>query len=128
MNHAFKKQLSLTVLSAAAFAAPLVSSAQTTVKNVSDVGTFIINLINNVAVPVVFALAFIVFVWGAFTAFILGAQSGEAQKSGKNLMLYGLIGFFVMASVWGLVNILTGTITFGNPNSVNFPTTQGVKQ
>jgi hypothetical protein len=29
-------------------------------------------------------------------------------------MLWGLIGFFVMVSVWGLVNILTGTITFGN--------------
>ena len=29
-------------------------------------------------------------------------------------MLYGLIGFFVMVSIWGLVNILTGTISFGN--------------
>jgi hypothetical protein len=31
-------------------------------------------------------------------------------------MLWGLIGFFVMVSIWGLVNILTGTVSFGNNN------------
>jgi hypothetical protein len=36
------------------------------------------------------------------------------KTKGKNLMLYGLVGFFVMVSVWGLVNILTGTFGFGN--------------
>ncbi len=38
-------------------------------------------------------------------------------------MLWGLIGFFVMVSVWGLVNILTGTISFGNNDGVDAPST-----
>jgi hypothetical protein len=96
----------------AAFALPLVSSAA--INNISDAGSFIINTINNVLVPVIFALAFIVFLWGAFDTFILGASSEETKERGKNLMLWGLIGFFVMVSIWGLVNILTGTISFGN--------------
>ncbi len=108
-----KKVLAFTSLTLSAFALPLISSAQT-LSNVSDVGSFVINLINNVIVPVLFAVAFIVFLWGAFTTFILGANSGEVKEKGKNLMLWGLIGFFVMVSIWGLVNILTGTVTFGN--------------
>ncbi|MBI2409494.1 hypothetical protein HYV30_00415 [Candidatus Kaiserbacteria bacterium] len=100
------------ILSALAFALPLVSSAA--ISNISDVGSFIINVINNIIVPVLFAVAFLVFLWGAFQVFILGAQSDDTKEKGKLKMLWGLIGFFVMVSVWGLVNILTGSVSFGN--------------
>ena len=112
-----KKALALVSGMFAALSLPLVSFAA--VNNISDVGTFIINTINNVLVPVIFAIAFIVFLWGAFSAFILGHNSEDAKERGKNLMLWGLIGFFVMVSVWGLVNILTGTISFGNNTGVS---------
>ena len=78
----------------------------------------IINIVNNVLVPVLFALAFIVFLWGAFQTFILGANSEDVKEKGKSLMLWGLIGFFVMVSVWGLVNILTGTVGFSSTSGV----------
>jgi len=111
-----KKALALTSGTFAAFALPLITSAA--INNVSDVGSFIINTINNVLVPVLFAVAFIVFLWGAFDAFIIGATNDTAKEKGKNLMLWGLIGFFVMVSIWGLVNILTGTVSFGNNTGV----------
>lgn len=113
-----KKVLSASIV-LAAFATPLVSFAA--INNISDAGSFVINTINGVVVPVLFAVAFVVFLWGAFDVFILGANSDETKERGKNLMLWGLIGFFVMVSIWGLVNILTGTISFGNntgPTSV----------
>ncbi|HVW83001.1 MAG TPA: hypothetical protein VHC68_03630 [Candidatus Paceibacterota bacterium] len=105
-------KLRVPLAALAAFALPLTSFAA--INNIADAGSFIINTINNVLVPVLFALAFIVFLWGAFDTFILGANSEETKERGKNLMLWGLIGFFVMVSIWGLVNILTGTISFGN--------------
>ncbi len=107
-----KKVIALTSGVLTAFAVPLVSLAQ--VRNLSDAGTIVINTINNVLVPVLFAVAFIVFLWGAFDTFIVGANNEEVKEKGKNLMLWGLIGFFVMVSIWGLVNILTGTVIFGN--------------
>jgi len=107
-----KKALALTSGTIAALALPLVSMAA--VSNVSDVGSFIINTINNVIVPVIFAIAFLAFLWGAFQTFIIGANDADTKEKGKNLMLWGLIGFFVMVSIWGLVNILTGSVTFGN--------------
>jgi len=114
-----KKVLATTSGILVAFALPLVSFAA--INNVSDVGSFIIDTINNVLVPVLFAVAFIVFLWGAFDAFILGANSEEVKIKGKNLMLWGLIGFFVMVSVWGLVNILTNTANLGNNSGVTLP-------
>jgi hypothetical protein len=112
----------LTAGTFAALALPLVSLAA--VNNFSDVGTFIIDLINNVLVPVLFSVAFIVFLWGAFTTFILGHGSDEVKEKGKSLMLWGLIGFFVMVSIWGLVNILTGSITFGDNGGINTPSAE----
>jgi ABC-type Fe3+-siderophore transport system permease subunit len=106
-----KKLISASVV-LVTLATPLVAFAA--INNISDLGSFIINLINNVIVPVLFAVAFIVFLWGVFDTFILGAGSEETKARGQNLMLWGLIGFFVMVSIWGLVNILTGTISFGN--------------
>jgi len=114
-----KKVLATTSGILVAFALPLVSFAA--INNVSDVGSFIIDTIDNVLVPVLFAVAFIVFLWGAFDAFILGANSEEEKMKGKNLMLWGLIGFFVMVSVWGLVNILTNTANLGNNSGVTLP-------
>lgn len=105
-----KKALALGSL--ASLALPLVSLAA--INNISDVGSFIISTINGIFVPVLFSVAFIVFIWGAFKTFILGATSDTAKKSGKDLMMYSLIGFFVMVSVWGIVNILTGSISFGD--------------
>jgi hypothetical protein len=114
-----KKALAITAGALTAFAAPLVSLAA--VSNLSDFGSFIINIINNVLVPVLFAVAFIVFLWGAFSTFILGQGSDETKEKGKSLMLWGIIGFFVMVSIWGLVNLFTGSITFGNNTGVTTP-------
>lgn len=111
-----KKALAFTSVALTAFALPLVSMAAIT--NVSDVGSFIINTINNVFVPVLFAIAFIVFLYGAFETFIIGAGSDSVKEKGRNLMLWSLIGFFVMVSIWGLVNILTGTVSFSNTSGV----------
>lgn len=112
-----KKALVLSASAAAAVLLPAVAMAATPINNVNDIGAFIINTINNLVVPVLFAVAFIVFLFGAFQAFILGASNGSAKEKGKNLMIWGLIGFFVMVSVWGLVNILVGTFSFSNNNS-----------
>jgi len=114
-----KKALAITTGTLIAFVAPLISFAA--VDSLSDAGSFIIDTINNVLVPVLFAIAFIVFLWGAFDAFILGANDEAKKDHGKNLMLWGLIGFFVMVSIWGLVNILTSSVQFSNNSGPILP-------
>ena len=72
------------------------------------------------AIPVVFALAILVFIWGIFKAFILGGSDPDKQKEGKQLMLYAVIGFFAMVAIWGLVNLL-GSILGISPTGGNVP-------
>ncbi len=120
-----KKVIAIVSGTLVAFVLPLISLAATSIANVKDVGTFVIDTINNVLVPVLFAVAFIIFVWGAFQTFIVGSGSEDVKEKGKSLMLWGLIGFFVMMSVWGLVNILTGTV--GLNANVTAPTTGTIK-
>ncbi len=93
---------------------PILAFAQ--VGNFKDAGTFITGIItfmNTVLVPLVFALAFLIFIWGMFKAFILGGSDEAAQSQGKSLMLYALIGFVVMISLWGIVNLLVNSFGFG---------------
>ncbi|XKT75110.1 MAG: hypothetical protein ACJKSS_03035 [Patescibacteria group bacterium UBA2103] len=89
---------------------PLLAAAQfENAGSIEGLADAVINFINGTLVPLVFALALIVFVWGLFTSFILGGTSEDKRKEGQQLMLWGIIAFFVMVSVWGLVNILVGT-------------------
>jgi hypothetical protein len=66
-----------------------------------------VTFINSTLVPLVFALAFLVFIWGVFRYFIQGGSDETARDAGKQLMLWGIIGFVVMISVWGIVNLIS---------------------
>jgi hypothetical protein len=69
----------------------------------------ILYIINDVLVPVLFALAFIVFLYGIAKAYIFSrGDEGEITK-GHQLLLWGIIGFAVMISIWGLVNVVAST-------------------
>jgi hypothetical protein len=84
--------------------------------------TSFIDFINNVLVPLVFAVAFIVFIFGVFRYFIAGAANPEKRKQGTELIMYSVIGFAVMMSIWGLVNLAIGTFGFDNTNRPCLPT------
>ncbi len=77
-----------------------------TICGVAD--TFIF-LINEVAVPVLFAIAFIVFLYGVFKTYIWSRGDETAVEEGHKLILWGLIGFAVMISLWGIVNVVSAT-------------------
>ncbi len=104
-----------------AFAVPLFAFAQIRADSAQNLSLDIIRFINTVAVPLLFAVAFIVFIFGIFQYFIMGSHDEDKRATGKTLMLYGIIGFFVMVSVWGLVGILTGTFQFGNNQQLRYP-------
>ncbi len=77
-----------------------------------DFFAFLLYVINAVIVPLIFAIAFLVFIWGIAQAFIINGGDPKKVDEGKKLAVYGIIGFFLMLSVWGLVRILTGTFGF----------------
>jgi predicted PurR-regulated permease PerM len=82
----------------------------------------IITFINNVLVPFVFALAFAIFLFGVFKYFFVnGVKDPKARGEGRNFILWSVIAFAVLVSVWGLVNLVKGTFNLNN-NQPGLPT------
>ncbi len=71
------------------------------------------NIINKVFVPVLMALAFIVFLWGIFKAYILNPDNETERTKGHQLVLWGVIGFVIVFSLWGIVNLVHATLNLG---------------
>ena len=59
--------------------------------------------------PILVGLALVVFIWG-LVVFIAKSDNEQEREVGKQKMLWGVIGLFVLASVWGLV-LLVQTLT-----------------
>jgi hypothetical protein len=63
-------------------------------------------------------LAVVIFIYGVITTIL--AEGGEKKEDGKKFMFWGIIGIFVMVSVWGLVAILKNTFKLENtPQTIN---------
>ena len=78
------------------------------------------DLVNNVfisgvlrpLVPFLIGLGVVVFIYGVLI--LMFSEGGEKKEEGKQYMVWGIIGIFVMVSVWGLVNVLSGSFNLDN--------------
>lgn len=68
----------------------------------------ILDLINNIIIPLIVGIAGLYFMWGIIK-YITAGDSEESRTAARNMMIWGIIALFVMISVWGLVNILVET-------------------
>ncbi|HCG99027.1 MAG TPA: hypothetical protein DE036_04295 [Actinobacteria bacterium] len=106
---------------AASLGTPLLAAAQTGIdaSRITQYSDGIIDLINSVFVPVVMAIAFLVFLWGVYKYYIYNADSETERAKGHQTMLWGLIAFVVILSIWGLIAVIR--TTFGVGETVNTP-------
>ena len=126
------KKLTYAVLAIALYAVSVPAFAQsvttTNTNTVEGLIQWFINLINNALVPLVFALAFILFLFGVFKYFFgIGKNAEENRREGAKFILWAVIAFAVMISIWGIVKLVTNTVpglqnqstpcipTFGGP-------------
>ena len=72
--------------------------------------TGVIGLINTVIVPVIFALSFLVFVWGVVNYFFISGGEEGKREEGRKFAMWGILGIVVLFSVWGLVSLLLSTL------------------
>ena len=68
----------------------------------------------NPLIALAFAVATIVFVFG-IVQFIRSETADSEREAGKKKILYGLLGMFIMFSVYGLIHIILGTFGISNP-------------
>lgn len=69
-------------------------------------------------VPIIIGFALVSFLWGILVYLWKGDDETQRKES-KSFMLWGIIGLFVMVSLWGLVSIFANTLNFHLPNGLS---------
>ena len=78
----------------------------------SNLDTYIGNVekyIVNPALKLLFGAALVIFLYGMFE-FISGAENEEKRVQGKQHMIRGVIGMFIMVAAIGIINLITATL------------------
>ncbi len=95
-----------------------------------EIDLFIIRVngfINNILVPFVFTVSLMFFIYGMYKFFIYnGAVSDVEKEKGKDLMLYAVIGFVLMVSIWGIVNLVASGLFTGIGGNAPAPVLPGI--
>jgi len=83
----------------------------------TTVQRFVVAVTDTVLNPIIkllFVLAIMYFLWGVFS-FIAHSSSDTDRETGKQHMIWGVVGIFVMASVTGILAIIRGTFNIPLP-------------
>jgi hypothetical protein len=97
------------------------------IANSADAGAFqdllenILLFSNDVLIPFILGIGFLVLVWGIFKYFIFGGANDEAKEQGKSLIIYATLGFVLIIVFWGIVNLLTSSTGLTGQGLQNIP-------
>lgn len=86
---------------------PDTSGANTSSDNLVDLLNQI-NAVINAIIPFLVGIAVLVIIWGVFQ-YISGAGDEEKRGEARKFIMYGVIGVFLMLSIWGFVNVLANS-------------------
>ncbi len=86
------------------------AAAETPISDVLDPYlTALYKHILNPIIALLFAVALVVFFYGV-VKFIVNAGNAKESTDGKMHMVWGVVGLFIMISVWGIINVVCNTI------------------
>jgi hypothetical protein len=66
------------------------------------------SVILNPLILLMFSVSLVAFLWGVFE-YIKDGDNEQARTKGKDHILWGVIGMFIMVSVYGILKILLDT-------------------
>jgi hypothetical protein len=80
--------------------------------SLKDLIDFFTCFIGRTIVPLIFAIALVVFLWGVIK--FMQAKESSEKEEGRQFMIWGIIALTVMISIWGLTSVLGGTFHVNN--------------
>ncbi|MBI4155778.1 MAG: hypothetical protein HY507_00920 [Candidatus Zambryskibacteria bacterium] len=98
----------------------LAQPAVPTFGSITTVANSLKTVINSVF-PFLFALAILYFFWGLIE-FVRSSGDIKKHEEGRTHMIYGIIAIAVMASIFGLVSWLQGTVGITGTETIKIPT------
>lgn len=105
---------------------PGLASAQITVDGtggpLAEMMRNILTFGNEVVIPFIIGIGFLMFVWGMLQYFIFGGASDESREKGKKLMISSTIAFVTIIIFFGAINLLSTTTGLEGQKIKNIPT------
>lgn len=65
------------------------------------------------AIPIAYALCILFFFYGVAN-FIKQSGNPQAKEKNKDILIYGVIGIFLISSIWGIVAYIQSTLGISN--------------
>lgn len=96
------------LISGAVFLPEVVQAQNPTIKSVINQLTNLVRAL----IPILAGVALLVFIAGLAQYLFQGGDK-SATETGKNRIVAGVIGLFVIAAIWGLVQIVGATLDLG---------------
>ncbi|MEN9582776.1 MAG: hypothetical protein RL641_730 [Candidatus Parcubacteria bacterium] len=90
-------------------------------QDIPDIINYATCSIGHSIIPLIFSLAMLVFLYGVMK-YVIAADGSDDREEGRWFMIYGIIGIFVMVSVWGLVGLISNTFDIGTSFPPSFQT------
>lgn len=84
---------------------PIFVFAQSGGYTIEELVQRIIKLVINPLIMLLMVVGTVVFLWG-LVEFLMSPDNEEKRSTGKQHMMWGIIGLFLMASAWGIVYVL----------------------
>lgn len=81
----------------------------TTPTTFKDLVAELLGLIN-IAIPLLFAIVFLLFAWKLFDAWVINADDEKKQEEGRKILVTATVVFVIMISVWGIVAMLRDSL------------------
>jgi uncharacterized membrane protein YidH (DUF202 family) len=104
---------------------PQLALAQITVDGtggpLADMLRNILTFGNEVVIPFIIGIGFLMFVWGMLQYFIFGGASDESREKGKKLMISSTIAFVVIIIFFGAINLLSTSTGLEGQKIKNVP-------
>ena len=69
--------------------------------------------------PLLVGIAVVVFLFGVYKFVI--SDSSEEKQEGREFMIWGIVGLFIMLSLWGMISILSNTFNLDNTSINSVP-------
>lgn len=73
-----------------------------------DLFMYLTCIIQKTVIPLLFAIAMVIFIWGV-VQFVINGDDAEKKEKGRTFMIWGIIGLTVMVGMWGLVGVVART-------------------
>ena len=117
-----KRTLINITTGAAAFFPVIALAASNDLGVFSDLATNLLNLVNGTLIPLMFAVAILAFFYGVFKYLIVGGGDESKRAEGRQLMLWAILGFVVMVSLYGIISLVSSSLGIDqNVDTVTLP-------